>query len=143
MTRSAAPRKGRASTPRPRAPAKAPVERRGGARAGAGRRPDSLPDESIERLGPPPMDSPLLMTRWWNRMLAELGWLRARGLIKPQLVGDLRSLAATAGKLVPEDLRAEVDRVIKEMEKSMKPEAQGPKLEEQRGDQSPLRGVPR
>jgi hypothetical protein len=89
------------------------------------------------------MDSPLLMARWWNRLLGELGWLRARGQVKAELAGDLRSLAATAGKLVPEDLRAEVDRVIKEMEKSLKPDAQGPKLEGQRGEQPSLRGVPR
>mgnify|MGYP001575286004 CR=1 FL=1 len=119
------------------------AERRGGARAGAGRKPDSLPEDSLERIGAPPVDSPLLMARWWSSMLGELGWLRARGLVKPEVAGDLRSLAATAGKLVPEDLRGEVDRLIKEKDRSLKPEAQGPKLEVQRGEQPSLRGVPR
>lgn len=129
-----------------RAPArgKKPARKgRGGARAGAGRKRGALPQESLDRLGAPPVTSPLLMARWWSSLLGELGWLRAKGEVKPEIMDDLRSLAATAGRLVPEDLRAEVDRVIKEMEAAKKPEAQGPKLEEHRGDQPALRGVPR
>ncbi len=115
----------------------------GGARAGAGRKRGALPQESLDRLGEPPVASPLLMARWWSSLLGEIGWLRARGMITPELMDDLRSLAATAGRLVPEDLRAEVDRVIKEMEAAKKPEAQGPKLEVHRGEQPALRGIPR
>jgi len=120
-----------------------PPKKHGGARKGAGRKRDALPEESLERLGPPPMDSSLQTTRWWNKMLAELGWLRARGLVKREIAGDLRALAATAGKLVPEDLRAAVDELMREREVKMKPESQGPALEEHSGNHTSLRGTPR
>lgn len=136
--------RGRKRAPKRAAPAVAVVVAgHGGARRGAGRKKDALPQESLDRLGEPPMDSSLQTTRWWNKMLAELGWLRARGLVGRELAGDLRALAATAGKLVPEDLRAAVDDLMKEREKRMKPESQGPRLEAHHGDHPSLRGAPR
>jgi hypothetical protein len=141
--------RGKARTPRAAARKKAAappiavVVGHGGARKGAGRKKDALPEDVLADLGPPPLDSSLLTTRWWNKLLALLGWLRARGLVGRELAGDLRSLAATAGKLVPEDLRAAVDELMKEREKKMKPEAQGPQLEEHLGEQPSLRGTPR
>ncbi len=115
----------------------------GGARPGAGRPRAALPPDSLERLGPPPVDSPLEMARWWSKLLGECGWLMATGQVGGELAHNLKSLAATAGRLVPEDLRAEVDKQIRALDAASKPEAQGPKLEDHRGEQPPLRGVPR
>jgi hypothetical protein len=148
VTRKAPPKK-----PSAKPPAKAPAKPRfghggaranaGGARPGAGRKRAVLPAESIARLKPPPVESPLLMARWWSTLLGELAWLVALGQVGPEIVQLLKSLAGTAGRLVPEDLRGEVAKQLAALDAAAKPEAQGPKLEEQRGHQPALRGVPR
>ena len=76
-------------------------------------------------------------------MLGELAWLRCTGQVKPELIGDLRGLAGTAGRLVPEDLRAEVAKQLAALDAESKKDTHGPKTEAQRGDQPPLRGIPR
>ena len=84
----------------------------------------------LDRLGPPPVDSPLRAIRWVNALLYELLWLRARGACSSELAAELRALAATVGKLVPEDLRADVDRALKELEARKQPKDQGPQPEQ-------------
>lgn len=119
------------------------TEGHGGKRAGAGRKRAALPPEVVERVGSPPTDSPLKMARWWSRLLAEVGWLLIQGKAPATLVRDVRALVATGAKIVPDDVKAEVDRLLKMLDDGTKPEDTGPKLEEQRGDQPPLRGTPR
>lgn len=115
----------------------------GGKRAGAGRKRSALPQEVVDRVGPPPTDSPLKMARWWSRLLAEVGWLLIQGKAPATLVRDVRALVATGAKIVPDDVKAEVDRLLRLLDEGAKPEDTGPKLEEHRGDQPSLRGAPR
>ena len=115
----------------------------GGPRPGSGRPRAALPRESLDRLGPPPVDSPLRAIRWVNALLYELLWLRARGACSSELAAELRAIAATVGKLVPEDLRADVDRALKELEARKQPKDQGPQPEQHLGDEPSLRGMAR
>jgi hypothetical protein len=137
----AKPPKGR---PPPARGGVAPRGKHGGARAGAGRKKGALPQESLDRLGAPPLADrdALARQRWWSRLIAELAWLRATGKIGPEVLSDIRGLGSTAARLVPEDLRAEVELLLKDLEKLTKPETHGPKPEEP-SDQPPLRHVPR
>lgn len=140
-------RKARKASPSPPAPVKGTWggarANSGGPRPGSGRRRAELPPESIARLGPPPVDSPLQAIRWLNALLYELVWLRARGKVGTEIAAELRALAATIGKLVPEDLRADVDRALKELEERSKPKDQGPQPEQHLGEQPSLRGMAR
>lgn len=141
------PKKRAAQGGKTRAPAsaaKGPAKgQHGGSRPGSGRPRAALPPDSIARLGPPPADSPLLAIRWINALLYELVWLRARGLCSTELAAELRAIAATIGKLVPEDLRADVDRALKELEQRSKPKDQGPQTEQHLGERPSLRGMAR
>jgi hypothetical protein len=83
------------------------------------------------------------MARWWSKMLGEIAWLVILGQVGPEIVQLLKALASAAGRLVPEDLRAEVDKQIKALDAALKPEAQGPQPEEPSGEQPALRVLPR
>ena len=119
----------------------------GGARAGAGRKQSKLPADTISRVGPPPLDSPLQMARWWGKLLGEVAWLRIAGRAHKSLIDDLRSLAAVAKTLIPEELRAEVDRLLRENDEKKKNTqaggAKAPQTETQDGQHPTLRRNPR
>lgn len=72
----------------------------GGAREGAGRPRDALPQAVIDRLGEPPKDPTELRT-WNARLLAEVQWLAIKGEIGSELAATLRANAGAIDRALP------------------------------------------
>jgi len=89
-----------------------------------------IPPEVLARIGPPPIDFPLKMARWWLKLVAEAAWLYAQGLMPAEHLDKLRAVSASAAKILPEDLRFEAERRLKEDEDSRTVESDGPELDD-------------
>ncbi len=76
--------------PRKAAPAKPKGPGRGGARVGAGRKRDRLPQVVVERLGLPPVE-PAALELWARRVLAELLVLQITGEVSVDLAASIRA----------------------------------------------------
>lgn len=81
------------ATKKPRA--STPAKKRGGARAGAGRKRDRLPQKVVDGLGAVPTDA-VALDLWVRRVLAELVVLVMTGEVSPELAASIR---ATCGEI--------------------------------------------
>lgn len=92
-------------------PANTAAARKNGAKGG---RPKSkFPAAVLKRIGPPPINKPLKLARWWTEVLSEMTWLQING--KPgldSLAKEIRSAAAAAGRVLPHDIQFEAARLI-------------------------------
>jgi hypothetical protein len=80
-----------------------PGKRRGG-------RPVArLPQDVIDRLGPPPTDDPLAGARWLSSLLLELIWLECQGQAPDALGQRIRATAGAAVRAMPDHVRALLD----------------------------------
>jgi hypothetical protein len=95
--------------------AKAPAKKNGhgGARAGAGRKQERLPEDLLKDLGEPPEDV-LKKTEWWNRLLEILQYGVLRGKPWVTMLRDARANAIAASKLVPEEIKARAAQILEE-----------------------------
>lgn len=115
---------------------------RGGRREGAGAKRYKLPDQVLERLGPPPADRPLKMARWWVQLVAECTWLYVQGQCTSKTLDKVRAVAASAAKILPDDIRAEADRLMRQEEEQRHVDQAGPGLERIDGASRSLRSDP-
>lgn len=101
----------------------------GGARRGAGRKRAKLPDDVIDKIGPPPTDSPLKMARWWQSAGAHLSYLLLQGAVPTKLVDRFRAQAATYIKALPADILHEADKLLRGEDEAREEDA-GAELED-------------
>lgn len=98
---------GRAARP-PKPPAAA-APKRGGARAGAGRKREKLPADVLVKLGPPPIEGGTKAVREWNgKLLALLQWESLNGRVSADLAASIRANAGSLDRALPELPRSPV-----------------------------------
>lgn len=85
----------------------------GGARPGAGRKRLVLPTELRERLGPPPVDKPLKLARWYSAAMSELVWLYMTTGQHAEMLREVRAAAGAIGRVMPMDAILEAARQLK------------------------------
>lgn len=108
MTRVAKrPRKPRSARPA-RAAATA---RENGAKGGRPR--NRLPQDLLDRIGPPP-DSPLQLARWASSLLAQVAWLQFQGKVADGLAATVRATVGAITRAQPTDIMAELERLLRE-----------------------------
>jgi hypothetical protein len=86
----------------------------GGARKGAGRKRVVLPPEALARIGVRPVDNPLHLARWYSELLAELvdQYIRTGSYV--EMLREIRSVVAAAGKVMPMDVLLLASRKLKQ-----------------------------
>lgn len=94
-----------------------------------GRPRDRLPQDVIDRLGPPPA-APLELARWNQRMMAEVASGLMAGTIGHELADKLRAVGSSISKALPTDILVEVERLLRNDGKEMSAPTTGPTLEE-------------
>ena len=107
-----------------------PKGKHGGARAGAGRKRDRLPQEVIDRLGVMPTDA-VALDLWVRRVLAELVVLQMRGEVSVALAASIR---ATCGEIRRNLPAAPPPNAGDDEDDDDDEEDEGPELEEVAGD---------
>lgn len=70
-----------------------------------GRPRGALDPELLDQLGPPPVDKPLKLARWWTKYLALIAWEQAKGKKGiDKLASEVRQAAKAAGSVIPHDI---------------------------------------
>lgn len=85
----------------------------GGKRPGAGRKRGVFPREILDEIGPPPFASPLKMARWYQQALAAASWLFMQGQLPAATLDKIRAACGTGSKMIPDDIKFEVERLLK------------------------------
>lgn len=101
----------------------------GGKRTNAGRKRRGFPQEVIDEIGPPPFESPLRMIRWYVQALAAATWLFMRGMLPAVQLDRVRAACGTGAKMMPDDIKAEVERLLKAEDDSRGTPRDSPKME--------------
>lgn len=104
------------------ATSKKPARKHGGARAGAGRKQEKLPDQLLAELGNPPEDA-LQKTAWWNRLLEVLQYGVLMGKPWVTMLRDARANALVASKLVPEEIKARAAQILEAEDRESREDA--------------------
>lgn len=107
-----------------RAPAAAdkPKNGHGGARAGAGRPREKLPEDLLAELADPP-DDPLKKAEWWSRLLEVLQLGCLRGKPWTTMLRDAQRSATIVVKLVPEEIKHKATLLLEKDEQDLKDES--------------------
>lgn len=108
-----------------RRPRPAKKKGHGGARPGAGRKQEKLPDELLAELGNPPVDV-LQKTEWWNRLLEVLQYGVLKGKPWTTMLRDARANALVASKLVPEEIKARAAAILDREDREVEADASPP-----------------
>lgn len=74
----------------------------------------------LEELGPPPSGKPLKLARWWNDLMAQVGWLYAQGKIPVLLADKLRAIASSSSRTLPADIIQAAQQRLRRDEEDMK-----------------------
>jgi hypothetical protein len=86
--------------------------------------------EVLDRVGQPPHQSPLKMARWWIHLVAEATWLYVQGQLPADVLDKVRAVAASSAKMLPEDIRAEADRLLRQEEDEKNADRDSPDMED-------------
>lgn len=94
-----------------------------------GRPRSKLPDESIARLGAPPLQDPLALGTWANALLGEVAWLCAIGKLDRELASSLRASATAMQRTIPAATDAAIERFLRDEADAITADDLGPTLE--------------
>ncbi|MDQ3295085.1 MAG: hypothetical protein M3619_00685 [Myxococcota bacterium] len=111
-----------------KARAKSPAKKHGGARAGAGRKRDRLPQAVVAKLGEVPEDATGL-DLWVRKALAELVVLVMTGEVSPELAASIRATCGEIRRNLPDAPPVNLDD-----QDDDDTEVEGPELEEVSAD---------
>lgn len=80
----------------------------------------------VDQLGPPPIDKPLQLARWWQSLLALDTYERIQGSGTDTMSTTIRSAASVAAKLVPQDVMYEAQRLLHQHDAELGDDEAGP-----------------
>lgn len=100
---------------------KAPAKKRGRPRS-------KLPQEVLDRLGPPP-EGALARSHWSSRLLAETAWLSLRGEVNREVASEVRAFVGAIQRAQPMDVAAELDKVLRADSEAIEADEIGPQME--------------
>lgn len=107
------------------------IARANGAKGGRPR--TTLPQDLIERVGEPPLDAPLQLSRWASKLNTIAGWMALKGKLNKGLADRVRAFAASVTRSQPTDVAAELERLLREDAGDRAVDDVGPQLEKVNG----------
>jgi hypothetical protein len=91
-----------------------------------GRPRSALPPELADRLGPPPIDKPVALARWYQSGIALLTWEVTQGRPYAKLLESFRASAGAAGRVLPHDIVFAAARLLSDDHDNLKNTNGGP-----------------
>jgi hypothetical protein len=117
--------------------------RRGGARAGAGRKAAKLDADLLERIGPAPLKA-FDQARWYTNAIAILteAVMHGRGPRARKMLQMIRESSAAAARVLPHDIIFEAARLLNQDEAALKASGSGAIAVSRKGDDVAQRARP-